>query len=101
MADIVFRYEQMRSVVNNLRDLALQYQNAAQRFESDFSSAVSNWEGDSKAALLSFIQGSVNEYISNSVPRVVNGQADLLEANVNTMEEADRQISENIPQSLG
>ena len=101
MADIVFRYEAMRGIVNDLRSLATQYQSTAQRFESDFASAVTSWEGDSKEKLLSFIQGSVNDYISNTVPQVVNGLADLLEANVKIMEEADQQISENIPQSLG
>ena len=101
MADIVFRYQEMRSAANQVAEIAERYKNAAERFETDFLASISNWEGESKDKLEAFITGAVNEYIATTVPNIVTALSELLLANAEQMEKADQQIAENIPTSLG
>lgn len=101
MADIVFRYPEMRAAASNIRGQGQSFKSAAQKFESDFTSAISNWEGDSREKLQSFINGAVMEYIGTTIPNLMESLASLLEANADQMEKADAEIAANIPQSLG
>lgn len=101
MADIVFKYPEMRKAVEDIAQLAEDYRKAANTFESDFNSAVSNWEGDSKDKLQQFIQGPVMEYMRDTVGSLVDGLSELLSQNADIMEKADQQIAENIPTTLG
>jgi hypothetical protein len=41
------------------------------------------------------------QYINETVPNLIKGLAELLNANADQMEKADQQIADNIPQSLG
>lgn len=101
MADIVFKYVEMRQAVEDIRGLSERYKAAASTFESDFTAAIKEWEGESKDAMQTFITGPVMEYTRDSVPQLILAMAELLEANATQMENADRQIAENIPTSLG
>ncbi len=97
MADIVFRYVEMRQAAADIKALAARYKSAATTFESDFLGAISGWEGESKDALQKFISGSVMEYTRDTIPQLLEALSDLLTANADQMESADRQIAENIP----
>jgi len=97
MADIVFRYVEMRQAAADIKALAARYKSAATTFESDFLGAISGWEGESKDALQKFISGSVMEYTRDTIPQLLEALSDLLSANADQMESADRQIAENIP----
>lgn len=101
MADIVFRYVEMRQAAEDIRAIAERYKGAANTFESEFAGAVANWEGESKDKMMQFVSGPVMEYTRDTVPSLVNALAELLDANANQMESADRQIAENIPTTLG
>ena len=101
MADIVFRYPEMQTAANEIKQLATQYRTAASTFESDFISAISGWEGDSKDKMSAFISGPVKEYMEQTVPKLLDSLADLLDANAKQMKSADEQIAQNIPTSLG
>ena len=101
MADIVFRYQEMRKAASDIAALVDRYKTAANTLESDFISAISEWEGDSKDAMQKFISGPVMEYTRDTVPQLIQALADLLSANADQMESADRQIADNIPTSLG
>jgi len=101
MADIVFRYPEMRGAANDIKGIAQRYIAAAQKFESDIIASISDWEGESKEKFVSFIQGAVHQYIEETIPNLIKGLAELLEANADQMEKADQQIADNIPQSLG
>lgn len=101
MADIVFRYPEMRQAVSSIKDLANQYKAAATTLESSFNGAVTDWEGESKDAMVRFISGPVMEYTRDTIPQLLEGLADLLAANADQMESADQQIAANIPTSLG
>lgn len=101
MADIVFRYVEMRQAVEQIREISSRYQAAANSLEEDFKSATSGWEGDSKDAMDKFIAGPVMEYTRNSVPQLLTTLAELLSANADQMQSADKQIADNIPTSLG
>lgn len=101
MADIVFRYPEMQTAANEIKELAGQYRSAASAFESEFLSSVSGWEGDSKDKMSAFISGPVKEYMEQTVPKLLESLADLLDANAKQMKSADEQIAQNIPTSLG
>ena len=98
MADIVFRYQEMRAAADNIREIANRYKSAAATFETDFLAAIAGWEGESKEKMQKFISGSVMDYTCDTVPQLVTALAELLDANATQMENADRQIAENIPE---
>ena len=49
MADIVFKYPEMRQAVTDIQGIAARYKAAATTLESDFTAAISEWEGESKS----------------------------------------------------
>ena len=101
MADIVFRYDEMTNAANEIRDLATRYKGIADTLQNEFTSAAASWEGDSKDAMTRFMTNGVNEYTAVTIPQLLNGLADLLDANNQQMKSADAGIAENIPSSLG
>ena len=100
MADIVFKYDEMRTAVTQIADIAARYKAASDKFQSDFADAATGWEGASKDKLMAFINGPVNEYMGTTVPNIVNSLSELLKANADQMEQADQQIADGIPSSL-
>ncbi len=101
MADIVFRYEEMRQAASDIEGIAELYKSAATTFESDFIASISEWEGESKTAMQTFISGPVMDYARDTVPQLLQALAELLNANADQMESADSQIADSIPKSLG
>lgn len=97
MADIVFRYLEMRNTADTIRDIASRYKVAAATFETDFIAAIRNWEGESKEKMQKFISGTVKEYTYDTIPNLLEALAALLDANADQMKKADQQIAENIP----
>lgn len=100
MADIVFKYDQMKNAANQIQDIANRYKAASDKFQTDFTEATSPWEGASKDKMMQFVTGAVNEYMGTTVPGIVNALADLLNANAENMQDADQQIADSIPSSL-
>ena len=98
MADIVFRYKEMRKAADDMDNIAGRYQTAAKSFESDFLASIAAWEGASKEKMQKFITGTVREYIHETIPQLIKALAELLRANADQMESADHQIAENIPE---
>lgn len=101
MADIVFKYPEMRQAVESIKGIAARYKNTASAFEGDFIAAISEWEGESKDKMQQFISGPVMEYTRDTIPQLLEALSELLAANADQMESADRQIAESIPSSLG
>ena len=64
MADIIFRYQEMRNAAEAMDTIATRYQSAAATFESDFLASIAGWEGESKEKMQKFVSGSVMEYTS-------------------------------------
>ena len=100
MADIVFRYPEMRQVVESINDIAERYTTAANTFEQDYLDATASWEGTSKDKMDQFISGPAMEYMRDTVPQLLQGLSELLGANADQMEGADQQLADNIPSSL-
>ena len=63
MADIVFKYDEMRTAVAQIADISARYKAAADKFQADFADAIVGWEGASKDKMNAFITGPVNEYM--------------------------------------
>ena len=100
MADIVFKYDEMRAAVAQIADISARYKAASDKFQSDFAQPTSSWEGASKDKLTAFITGAVNDYMGTTVPGIVMALSELLKANAEQMEKADQQIADGIPASL-
>ncbi|MBR1764672.1 MAG: WXG100 family type VII secretion target [Ruminococcus sp.] len=100
MADIVYRFTEMRAAAAKIEDIAARYKTAAATFQKDFAEAVSGWEGASKDKMTAFIAGPVNDYMDSTVPSIVSAMAALLNADAEQMEKADQAIADNIPESL-
>ncbi|MBR1393328.1 MAG: WXG100 family type VII secretion target [Ruminococcus sp.] len=100
MADIVFKFDDMRSAAAQINDIAARYTQAAAVFQNEFSEAVAGWEGASKDKLTAFINGAVNDYMSSTVPGVVTALSELIKANADQMEKADQAIADNIPADM-
>ena len=100
MADIVFKFDEMRTAASQVEDFAARYKQAAATFQKDFFDATAGWEGASKDKITGFINGPVNSYISETVPGILSALSTLLQANADQMENADQQIADNIPSSL-
>lgn len=100
MADIVFHYTQMQKCVTDIQQIAAQYKTAAATLQSDFTSAISGWEGSTKDKVNTFMTGAVNNFTGTDIPNLLNGLASILQANIDQMQKADNTLAENIPTTL-
>ena len=77
MADIVFRYTEMRNAATAIQNIAGRYKTAAATFETDFIAAIGDWEGESKDKMQKFISGTVKDRESRTRnPQECEGQCD-------------------------
>jgi uncharacterized protein YukE len=98
MADhIRFDYEKMAATAATIREIAGKYKVAAETFQTNFTTAVASWEGESKDKLQKYITVSVKEYTQDSIPALLTALAELLEGNAAQMKQADHQIADTIP----
>lgn len=100
MADIVFRYVEMRKAAEDIRNMATKYQQASGKFVNGFNDSIAAWEGDSQEKMKQFVNAPVQEYMGETVPQLLNAFADLLDTNADQMEKADSQIAESIPTEI-
>ncbi|MBR6102526.1 MAG: WXG100 family type VII secretion target [Ruminococcus sp.] len=100
MADIVFKFDEMRTAAAQIEDIAARYKQAAATFQKDFADATTGWEGASKDKLTAFITGPVNDYMATTVTGMVTALSELIKANAEQMEKADQQIADSIPSQL-
>ncbi len=100
MADIVYKFDEMRNAATQIEDIAQRYKSASEKFQNEFLDATTAWEGASKDKMQAFITGAVNEYMGTTVPGIVTALSELIKANADQMEKADQQIADNIPSSL-
>lgn len=97
MADIVVNYQVMSTCVSDLEALKKKYEKAAADFQAKYKTATAEWTGETKNAMSAFVTGTVNTYMAESVPSVLEGLKSLLQANIDQFSSADAQIAENIP----
>ena len=101
MADIVFKYPEMRKAAEEIASIASQYKTLAGDLQTEFTSATGPWKGDSKDKMIAFMSGPVNDYTAKTIPQILTALSELLKANADQMESVDKQIAENIPTTLG
>ena len=97
MADIVINYAYMDKKVGELNQLATQYKEKGAAFQSAYAAQTSEWSGETKKAMDAFAKTTVKEYMEEAVPSVLNGLANLLQANIDQFSNADARIASNIP----
>lgn len=101
MADrIVYRYPDMESVAGKIDGYSTRYAEAGSRLISSIDAATADWEGASKDKFMALVNGSVNNYVTKSVPEWVAALAKVLRQDITSMQEADDQIAASIPDSI-
>lgn len=100
MADIIFNYVEMENAASAIDTLATKYATAATTLDSDFQTAIKDWEGVTKDAMSKFVSGPVTSYTGTTVPNIIKALATLLRSNAKQMGDADQQIADNIPTTL-
>jgi WXG100 family type VII secretion target len=93
--------ERMMAVAREVQAMNSEYSAAASQFNNQFESATSEWQGASKDKMLAFVEGPVAQYLTQTVPQLLEALGKLLEENAKQMQEADEEIARNIPDSLG
>jgi len=102
MSDMRFNYTAMSNVSTKITgEITQAYITAGNKLVDDFVTAVSGWEGESKEKFEALIQGAVKEYLTVSIPKALEALAKLLDENAKQMHDADIQIAEQIPSTLG
>ena len=100
MADIIFNYPQMQAAANEIRQYAEEYRSAANALKEKIETNTAGWTGASKNNFKKFIDDSVYQYISSSIPGTVEALAKLLEQNAEQMKKADQELADSLPKEL-
>lgn len=82
-----------------LEGIAKSYQDAGTAFIEALKSAISTMEGETKDALLTFFEKSVEPFVTEDLPKAINSTSVLLEANRKNFEDVDKQLAESISSS--
>ena len=93
--------ERMMSVAREVQAMTSEYSAAANQFNNQFESATAEWQGASKDKMLVFVEGPVAKYLTDTVPQLLEALGKLLEENARQMQEADEELANSIPDSLG
>lgn len=101
MADIRFKYSDIQTSVTKINTIQQSYLQAGTKLIKDIETATTNWQGASKDKYLKLIQGDVNKYVTTTVPDIVKALSDMLKQNGDSMKEADTQIAQSLPETLG
>lgn len=99
MADCKIVNEKVSSTVNSIRDLAKEYSTAGTDFETAFTNAIADMEGDSKDAMVDLFNKSYKKFVTDmkeGLPGMIDGLASLLEGNRENFEKVDDQIAKSI-----
>ena len=101
MADkIIFKFPEMNNAATQIKGFSKEYETAATTFVQAITTATAEWEGASKDKFIDFITNAVKPYIGTTIPEVVDGLAQMLDANAEQMQNADAEIAKAIPESL-
>lgn len=100
MADkIVYDYSKMLEAYNQINNAATQYTEAANALKTALANSTQNWKGLSKGKF-DLLVASVIQYLSNDVPAIVKGIADLVDNSGTVMAQTDSEIANHIPDSI-
>lgn len=93
---IIFNYSEMDQAARDLDARAEDYRQAYAVLKTALNSAIADWTGESKDAIVAFFYGPCTSFMNESVPTLVEGFANLLRSNAVSMQDTDRQIAEKI-----
>lgn len=98
--NIVFEYTKMADAETKITELAGKFKAAGDTLDAEFTAATVNWEGESKEKMQKFMNSAVKEYTTETLPKLLESLAELLKANAEQMQKADKAIADSIPTSL-
>ena len=98
--NIIFRFPEMNSASQLIKGYAEEYKTASTTFVNQMTEAIQPWEGASQEKFKTFIIEHVQKYLGETIPKVVEGLAQMLEANAKQMQDADVEIAKSLPASL-
>jgi hypothetical protein len=99
MADCKIVNAKVTSTVGKINEIKGKYKTAGETFNTDFTTAISGMEGETKDALLDLFNKSYKDFVTSEekgLPGMIKGLADLLEGNRSNFEKVDSQIASSI-----
>ena len=96
MSKVHYESAKIYQTATEIRQISDEYRNAGNTFVSEIISACNEWDGISKEAFLSFINGSVENQLCNRIPEMLAGVAESMLAIAETFEILDHDIAEKI-----
>ena len=100
---IIFRYDDMSEVATKISEISQEYQTAGTTLIAALNEATASWEGASKDKFDTLINTgtkSVNGYVTQTIPTVIQGLSDMLQSNATQMQGADNNIAGQLSDSL-
>ena len=88
--------EGVSSAVDAINGYATSYRTVGETLISSLNSAIADMEGAAKDAFKALIDGDINTFVANDLPKAIEGMATLLNANRGNFERVDQQIADNI-----
>ena len=99
MADCKIVNQKVIDTVTNIKGFAKEYGDAGTAFETAFTKAIEDMQGDAKDAMLDLFNNSYKDFVTSfekGLPAMIEGLADLLEGNRSNFENVDNQIAQSI-----
>jgi hypothetical protein len=98
MADCRIVYNGVTSALEAINTSSGDYKKAGDQFIEDFTSAINEMEGEAKDALASLIQGQVTQFVTEGIPKALDGMHELLQGNLDNFVKVDDDIAASIRQ---
>lgn len=100
-SEITYKFQEMKDAAANINSIASEYKALGEKFSERVVAETKTWEGASKEKFMSLINGDIKQYLEVEVPKILNGFAQLLVTDAEQMENADEQVAQGIPNSIG
>ena len=97
---IRFCKTEMEKAVQDIQQKAEELRKAGNLFSENMVSELVGWEGPSKEKFVQFINGAVHTHLTEDIPKLVEGLAQMLQSNYTQMNKADEDMASQLPTTL-
>jgi hypothetical protein len=96
MADCRIVYNGVTNALTAIQTSSKGYLDAGNEFISAFTNAINEMEGEAKDALDTLIKGQVTQFVTEGIPKALDGMHELLNENLNNFVKVDSDIANSI-----
>ncbi|MCL2808204.1 MAG: hypothetical protein FWD27_08675 [Coriobacteriia bacterium] len=88
--------ESVATAVSDIETTSRDFKTAGDDFITSLKNAISEMEGETKDALVKFIDSDVNKFVVEDLPSAIKSMSEVLEANRTNFVDTDKGIADNI-----